>query len=164
MGCILGLDPGLAHTGYGIIETAGSKIRYLTHGVIETASDREPGARLLEIHDAVSRLLEEYRPERAGIESLFFARNRTSAFPVAQARGVLLMTLSRYGVAVLESSPQEIKQALTGSGRAEKKQVWEMVRVLLGMKVLPGPDHATDALAAAICCYHYQAAVARGIR
>ena len=164
MGCILGLDPGLAHTGYGMIEVTGNKARYLTHGVIETASDSEPGERLAVIHDAVSLLLDRYRPELAGIETLYFARNRSSALPVSQARGVLLLTLHQKGVRVFESSPQEIKQALTGSGRAEKQQVWEMVRVLLGLKSLPGPDHATDALAAAICCFHLRAASARGIR
>lgn len=164
MRCILGLDPGLAATGYGLIGIAGGKTRYLAHGVIKTASEATPGERLAVIHDAVLLLLEQYKPEKAGIETLYFAKNRSSALPVAQARGVLLFTLQKKGVAVLECTPQEIKQALTGSGRAAKEQVGEMVRLLLGLKEVPGPDHAADALAAAICCFHLEPAAARGIR
>lgn len=104
----------------------------------------------------MTELLKEFSPSAAGIEALFFAKNRTSAIPVAEARGVLLLALHQWEVPSFEYPPQEIKQALTGSGRAEKHQVQEMVRLLLGLTEVPNPDHASDALGAAICCYHNQ--------
>jgi crossover junction endodeoxyribonuclease RuvC len=151
---ILGLDPGLASTGYGFIRIERGRAKYLAHGVITTPPDWSPGRRLSFLFDSVGALLREHRPQKAGVESLYFAKKLTSAIPVAQAKGILLLALEQNQVEVCEFSPPQIKQGLTGSGRAEKAQVWEMVRMILGLKELPGPDHATDALAAAICCFH----------
>jgi len=154
MSIILGLDPGLADTGYGIIEAHRGKLKHLTHGTIRTKAGRPQGERLLLIYNGLVTLLKEFKPEAAGIEALFFAKNRTSAIPVAEARGVLLLALEQHGIIASEHPPQEIKQALTGAGRAEKHQVQEMVKLLLGLREIPKPDHAADALGAAITCYH----------
>jgi len=149
---ILGIDPGLAATGWGIIEARGNTLRYLAHDTIHTASDTDTGNRLNIIFEALEEVLQTYRPEKAAIERVYFAKNRTSAIPVAQAMGVLLLVLSRRQIKVFEYPPQEIKKAITGQGRAEKMQVRELVRVVLGMPSIPDTDHAADALAAAVCC------------
>ena len=151
---VLGLDPGLADTGYGIIEISNGELRHLDHGSVRTASDLATGERLHIIQKAIVKLIRRYRPAAAGIESLYFAKNITSAIPVAQARGVLLLTLHISGIPAKEFAPQEIKLAISGSGRADKRQIQEIVRVLIGLPEYPKPDHAADALAAAICCYH----------
>lgn len=150
---ILGIDPGLADTGWGVIEIKGNSLRHLAHDTIHTPADMDTGDRLNTIYEAFKKIITTYRPERAAIERVYFAKNRTSAIPVAQARGVLLLVLSRASVPAHEYPPQEIKKAITGQGRAEKLQVRELVRVVLGMKDLPKTDHAADALAAAVCCH-----------
>lgn len=155
---VLGLDPGLADTGYGVIEAGRGRIRHLDHGPIKTSSTLPTGARLEIIRDKITEIIERFRPVQAGIESLYFAKNITSAIPVAQARGVLLLTLYEFGIPAFEFAPQQIKVAITGSGRADKRQVQELVQLLLGLDEYPKPDHAADALAAAICCYHTQGA------
>ena len=151
---VLGLDPGLADTGFGVIEVGKGHIRYLDHGSIATSPKLTTGERLQKIRDAVVEVIERHRPAKAGVETLYFSKNVSSAIPVAQARGVLLLTLHELGVPAFEFSPQQIKSAITGSGRADKRQVQELVRMLLGLSDYPKPDHAADALAAAICCYH----------
>ena len=148
---ILGIDPGLADTGIGVIGIEGSNYRHLHHHCIRTASSDTPGTRLSQIFEALLSVIDSYQPEGAGVESLFFARNSTSALPVAQARGVILLALHQRGVPAVEYTPQAIKQALVGYGRADKQQVQQMVRVVLGLHEVPRPDHAADALAAAIC-------------
>lgn len=148
---ILGLDPGLAETGYGIIDVSGSRYTHVVHDVISTSPDMETGLRLKFIYDRLSALVDEYRPDEAGIENLYFAKNITSALPVAQARGVALLVFAQRSVACRGYPPQAIKQAIVGHGRADKNQVQELVRLLLGLRENPGPDHAADALAAAIC-------------
>ncbi len=158
MTVVLGIDPGIATTGYGILRSDGSRYHYIDHGTIRTDSDTEMGKRLEKLYDRISEVVTTYKPDWAGIESLFFARNASSAFPVAQARGVILLALAQAGVPTEELSPQEIKRSITGVGRAEKTQVQELVRVLLGLKEIPKSDHAADALAAAICCYNKQSA------
>ncbi|HUX20309.1 MAG TPA: crossover junction endodeoxyribonuclease RuvC [Spirochaetia bacterium] len=155
---VLGLDPGLADTGYGVIEAGEGRIRHLIHGSITTSPTLPTGARLEKIRRAVVEIIDQFSPSQAGVESLYFAKNITSAIPVAQARGVLLLTLYEYNVPAFEFAPQQIKSAITGTGRADKRQVQELVRMLLGMEEYPKPDHASDALAAAICCYHTQGA------
>ena len=150
---ILGIDPGLAHTGYGVIEGSRSGFVHIAHGSIGTSSDSSTGKRLKEIHDAVRNLIAEYAPSAAGVESLFFAKNITSAIPVAQARGVVLYTLEEAGVPARAYPPQEIKRSISGNGRADKFQIQDLVRIFLGLAEIPTPDHAADALAAAICCY-----------
>ncbi len=151
---ILGLDPGLAETGYGIIDAGSGRFRHIAHGVISTPPDMETGTRLNVIYERLLALVREYGPREAGIENLYFARNITSALPVAQARGVALLVFARRKVLCRGYPPQAIKQALVGNGRADKKQVGELVRLLLGLPEVPKPDHAADALAAAICHAH----------
>ena len=153
MRTILGIDPGLARVGYGLIRFEGSRFRYLTHGVIRTSSRASMGSRLQSIHDAIERLLEEHRPDAAGMETLFFARRSPSALDVAQARGVLLLALAQYGISVGEYTPSQIKLAVLGrgAGRAEKRQIQEILKLLLGLKRLPRPYDAADALAIAVC-------------
>lgn len=151
---VLGLDPGLADTGYGVIEVGDGSIHHLAHGSISTSSVLTTGARLERIRNEVVGVIEKYRPVRAGIESLYFAKNISSAIPVAQARGVLLLTLHEFDIPAYEYAPQQIKVAITGTGRADKRQVQELVRMLVGLAEYPTPDHAADALAAAICCFH----------
>lgn len=154
MTTVIGIDPGLAATGYGIIHASGGRLSCGDYGVIRTDARAETGARLNEVYSALESLLEKYRPDSAGIESLFFTRNVTSAIPVAQARGVVLLALTRHGVPSGEYTPQQIKQSVVGSGQADKEQVMQMVRVVLGMSSVPRPDHAADALAAAITRLH----------
>lgn len=151
---ILGLDPGLASTGWGIVSAEGNKVRHLAHGSIKTAAADDMGRRLNIIFKKVQEIISEFGPEYAGIEALYFAKNRKSAIPVAQARGVLLLTCSMAGISAYEFPPPEIKMALTGNGRAEKVQVQEMVKLVLGMTQRAEPDHAADALAVAITVWH----------
>ena len=150
MPLVLGIDPGLASTGYGIIDAADSRMRWIDHGVIRTPSSERPGRRLARIASHLRELIGGYQLEMAGIESLYFTRNVSSAIPVAQARGVVLLVLEEAGIPAEEFTPQIIKQAVVGAGQAEKEQVAQMVRVVLGLGEAPRPDHAADALAAAI--------------
>ena len=151
---ILGLDPGLASTGWGIVSAEGNKVRHLAHGSIKTRASDDIGSRLNLIFSDVQEIISKYGPAYAGIETLYFAKNRKSAIPVAQARGVLLLACSKAGIAAHEFPPPEIKMALTGNGRAEKEQVQEMVKLVLGMAERAEPDHAADALAVAVTAYH----------
>jgi crossover junction endodeoxyribonuclease RuvC len=151
---ILGIDPGLASMGWGIVREEGSALRYVAHGCIRTPSSETSGSRLQLIARALENIIEIYGPSEAGIESLYFAKNATSAMPVAEAMGVALLTLFDAGLKVVEYSPGIIKQRIVGSARAEKAQVQELVRILLGLPSAPEPDHASDALAAAICHAH----------
>ncbi|MDC7239857.1 MAG: crossover junction endodeoxyribonuclease RuvC [Spirochaetales bacterium] len=151
---ILGIDPGLAHAGWGLIEHDGIRSRYIAHGVIKTDSKTPAADRLLCLYEGLSKVIEEYKPAAAGIETLYFAKNVSSAMPVAEARGVLMLCLAKYGLKVGEYTPIQIKQAVVGNGRAEKAQVQSMVALLLKLKEPPKPDHAADALAAALCYAH----------
>ncbi|MGL1891704.1 MAG: crossover junction endodeoxyribonuclease RuvC [Spirochaetaceae bacterium] len=151
---VIGIDPGLANTGWGIIETDGIRFRYLAHGTIETKSELKSTIRLKEIYSQLQEVIVEYKPTHSGVETLYFAKNVSSALPVAQARGVQLLTLGNNGIITGEYTPIQIKQAVVGNGRATKKQVQEMVKLLLKLKSIPKPDHAADALAAAICHVH----------
>jgi len=151
---ILGIDPGLASTGYGIISVKGNSLKLVTLGVISQAAGISLANRLFEIHRQMSDIIHEYSPEACSIEELFFAKNVKSAIPVAHARGVLMLAASGSGLPVFEFTPLQIKQAVVGVGRADKNQVQTMVKFLLGLKEIPKPDHASDALAAAICLAH----------
>jgi crossover junction endodeoxyribonuclease RuvC len=148
---IIGVDPGLANTGWGVIEADSRRVLYLGHGSIETVPAQPLSERLLFIHHSLKSLLERWTPVEAAIETLYFGKNITSAIPVAEARGVLCMTLAEFGLPVRELTPNAIKQAVVGSARAEKEQVQEMTRLLLGLDAIPKPNHAADALGAAIC-------------
>ncbi len=136
---VLGIDPGTAATGYGIIERSGSKLRAIDYGCLETLSSQKLPDRLLEIHRAVCELIETHRPAYMGVERLFFNRNVQTAFAVGQARGVVLLAAAQYGLPVSEYGPHEVKLAVTGYGRAAKDQVARMVQAVLGLAVLPRP-------------------------
>jgi crossover junction endodeoxyribonuclease RuvC len=151
---ILGIDPGTAATGYGVVERQGSSLRAVDFGCIETTQASSAPERLLRIHDAIGRLIELYQPEFVAVERLFFNRNVQTAFAVGQARGVVLLTAARHGRPVLEFTPNEVKIAVTGYGRAPKDQVQRMVQIVLSLPELPKPDDAADALAIAICLAH----------
>lgn len=155
---VLGIDPGTAATGYGIVERTGSRLRAIDYGLVETLPTHDLPRRLLEIHDAVIELIDAHRPSLIGVERLFFNRNVQTAFAVGQARGVVLLAAAERGLPVFEYGPHEVKLAVTGYGRAGKDQVQRMVQVVLGMPALPRPDDAADALAVAICLAHGQRA------
>jgi crossover junction endodeoxyribonuclease RuvC len=151
---IIGIDPGLASSGWGIIEADRQRLRYLAHGCIETGADQPLARRLLSIYERLYAVLEEWKPAESAIETLYFGRNISSAIPVAEARGVFCMTLAQYGLPVRELTPNAIKLSVVGTARAEKNQVQEMTRIILGLETTPQPNHAADALAAAICCQY----------
>ena len=153
MRIVLGLDPGLAKVGYGIIRCEGSRYQHIRHGVIRTASAERPPDRLLHIHTELGRLMAEVGPDGAGVESLFLNRNTRSAMQVSEARGVLILCLAQHGVPYREYTPSQIKRSvlMRGGGDAEKAQVQQMIRLLLGMEEIASPHDAADALAIAIC-------------
>ncbi len=148
---VLGIDPGTASTGYGLVRSTGSRLGALDAGVIETRPGVPLERRLAEIHARVAGLLEEHRPDAMAIEELYFGANARTAFAVGQARGVVLLAAGQRDVPTRSYTPQQVKGAVCGHGRAEKDQVGRMVARLLGLGAPPAPDHATDALAVAIC-------------
>ncbi len=153
---ILGLDPGTATTGYGIIDVEDGVFILVAYGVITTSPKMEMPNRLQVIQQELQTLLDTYQPDSAGIEEVFFGRNVTTAITVGQARGVLLLTLANAGIPISEYSPPKIKDAVTGYGKADKQQVQLMVRNLLDLEETPRPDDAADGLAVAITHYQYQ--------
>jgi len=148
---VLGIDPGTANTGYGVVAHRGGRLVALDGGVVTTRAGVEPGRRLAEIHARVSALLEEHEPEAVAVEEVYFGANVRSAFAVGQARGVVALAAGQRSVPCRAYTPQQVKGAVCGSGRATKEQVQRMVQVLLALPALPRPDHAADALAVAIC-------------
>lgn len=148
---ILGIDPGTGIVGFGVIETTGRKNTLVDAGVIRTPANQPLPERLLTIYNELEGLILELRPDEMAVEQLFFAQNVTTAMSVSHARGVILLLGKKHNLKIGEYTPLQIKQALTGYGRADKKQMQEMVRVLLGLKLAPKPDDCADALAAAIC-------------
>ena len=153
---ILGLDPGTATTGYGIIDVGeDGRLSVVTYGVIRTPAKDEMPHRLQTIYQELSQLIAEYEPDTAGVEELFFGRNVTTAVTVGQARGVLLLALANAGLSIGEYSPPKIKDAVTGYGKADKAQMQLMVRNLLDLEETPRPDDAADGLAVAITHYQY---------
>ncbi len=151
---ILGIDPGTAITGYGVISHQGNHLKYIACGVIRTDSKLPTADRLIEIHRQLDEIIKAYHPDAAAVEELFFNRNVTTALTVGQARGVVLLTLATAGLPIAEYTPLQVKQAVVGYGRAEKNQIQEMVRMLLCLPEVPKPDDAADALAIAICHAH----------
>ena len=158
---ILGVDPGLANTGWGVIETRGSVARARAYGCVSTASDEKIDARLGKITSELHRVIEAYEPAELAIENVYFARNERSAIATAQARGAAIVACSERGLEVGEYTPMQIKQAVTGTGTADKDQVTFMVRRLLALDHDPSPDHAADALAAALCHAHTQSSLSQ---
>ena len=151
---VLGIDPGVASTGYGVVAQHRARLVALDGGVIETVAGADPGQRLAAIHAGVARLLDLYKPDAVAVEDLYFGTNARSAFAVGQARGAVLLAAGQRGVPTASYTPQQVKGAVCGSGRAAKDQVQRMVQVLLAMPSIPRPDDAADALAVAICLAH----------
>ncbi len=151
MRTVIGIDPGLASTGWGVVGFDGARFIHRGHGVIRTDPDTPLPERLLAIHEGLCTVLSTYSPGEGGVEDLFFSKNITSAMQVAHARGVVLLALGERSIPVGFYSPQHVKQAVIGHGRAAKDQVQRLVAVILGLSEIPGPDHAADALAIAIC-------------
>ena len=152
---VLGIDPGLANTGFGIVDFCDGRYRMVGYGCISTKSESPHGERLLAIYSRLCAVIAEFRPDEAGMETLYFARNVTSAMGVAEARGVATLCLAQHDIPLGEYTPNQIKQAVTGTASAGKEVVQHYVRILLGLKTDPKPDHAADALAGAITHLHY---------
>ena len=148
---VLGIDPGTADTGYGVVESAGSRLRALAQGVIKTRPGVPLELRLADIHGQIGELLDDHQPDAMAIEELFFGVNVRTAFAVGQARGVVLLAAGQRGVPTGSYTPQQVKGAVCGQGAAGKEQVSRMVTRLLALSAPPARDHASDALAVAIC-------------
>ena len=148
---VVGIDPGTASTGFGVVEATGSRLRAVADGVIETRAGVALERRLANIHERVGELLERFSPDALAIEELYFGVNVRTAFAVGQARGVVLLAAGQRGVPSRSYTPQQVKGAVCGHGRAGKDQVGRMVARLLSLAAVPTPDHAADALAVAIC-------------
>lgn len=151
---VLGIDPGTATTGYGLVRETSEGIQLVDFGAIITPSTDDPAYRLLQLHEQLTKLIELHRPDSGSVEKLFFQRNVTTAISVGQARGVILLAFAQSNLPVYEYTPLEVKQAVTGYGRADKKQIQIMVKALLNLDLIPKPDDAADALAIAICHLH----------
>lgn len=152
---VLGIDPGLANTGFGVVDFCNGRYHMVSYGCISTNSDEPHGQRLLKIYSHLCAIIDEFKPDEAGMETLYFARNVTSALSVAEARGVVTLCLAQHGIKLGEYQPNQIKQAVTGTTKADKNLVEKYVKILLGLEVEPKPDHAADALAGAITHLHY---------
>lgn len=151
---IIGIDPGYAIVGIGVVDYIGNKFRTLEYGAITTPAGMPTVDRLKKIYDELTMYIGKYRPDAVAVEELFFNSNQKTAINVAQARGVILVALRNNDVPVYEYTPLQVKQSVTGYGRAQKAQIQQMVKTLLGLNVIPKPDDAADALALAICHAH----------
>jgi crossover junction endodeoxyribonuclease RuvC len=152
---VIGIDPGTARTGYGLVRLREAEaLELVDYGVISTSADQPMCDRLSRLYESLTKLLSKHQPDSAAVEKLFYQRNVSTALTVGQARGVALLALAQAGAPVVEYTPRVVKQAVTGYGSADKRQIQEMVRTLLGMEDLPRPDDAADALAVAICHIH----------
>jgi crossover junction endodeoxyribonuclease RuvC len=148
---VLGIDPGLANCGYGVVARRGHRLIATDGGVIATSAGLAPERRLAILHERLAALLDEHRPDAVALEALYFGQNVRTAFAVGQARGVVLLAAGQRGVTCFDYTPQQVKGAVCGAGRADKSQVARMVQALLSLAEAPRPDHAADALAVAIC-------------
>ncbi len=148
---ILGIDPGMAIVGYGLVDIENDKPILAASGSIQTNKNLSDSKRLLEIYNDLSIIVEKYKPDCASVENLFFFKNQKTVIPVAEARGVILTVLEKYNIPTFSYTPMEVKQVLTGYGRAEKKEVEQMVKIALNTDTLPKLDDTVDAIAIAIC-------------
>lgn len=148
---VLGIDPGLATTGYGVINSQNGKLEVINYGCILTKSSLPLSTRLLTIYEETKKLIITYKPDAIIIEEIFFCKNVKTGLQIGHVRGVIMLAAIEANIELAEYTPLQIKQALTGFGRADKKQIQEMVKILLNLKVIPKPDDAADALAVAIC-------------
>jgi crossover junction endodeoxyribonuclease RuvC len=160
----IGIDPGTASCGFGVVRLEGGTVRLVDAGVVRTPPELADADRLRQLHGALRDLMGEHRPDRVAVERLFFQRNVQTAMAVGQARGVALLVAAEQGVPVDEPTPNEVKQAVCGNGAADKPQVAAMVERLLGVRLSGVPDDATDALAVAIGCAYRSAAIVRPAR
>lgn len=151
---VIGIDPGLATVGFGVIRAEKNSITPLSYGCIRTSSAKQTPARLLEIYEQVQLLFKKHSPQAVAVERLFFNKNVTNAMSVSEARGVIFLAAEQEKIPVFEYTPLQVKQAITGSGRADKKQVQDMIRRLLNLLEIPKPDDAADALSIALCHIH----------
>ena len=149
---IIGIDPGYAITGFGVIDYTGNHFKLIESGAIETKAGVPFPNRLERIYDDMIELIEKHKPDAIAVEELFFNTNTTTAIGVAQGRGMVLVAAAKTNTPIYEYTPLQIKQAITGYGRAEKKQMQKMVQTLLNLREMPKPDDAADALAVALCC------------
>ena len=159
---ILGIDPGYAIVGYGVVDYNKNRFQTVGYGAMTTKAHTPLEDRLLDIYNDVLTVIDKFRPDEISIEKLYFNTNSTTAIAVAEARGVIVLAAKQRGVKVNEYTPLQVKQAVTGYGRAEKHQVMEMVKSLLNLAKIPKPDDTADALAIAICHGHYSDSVLRG--
>ena len=148
---VIGIDPGIANTGFGVVRTSGQRMVALDGGVIETAEDLRVEQRLGKLHESLGELIRWHEPKAMALEDLFFGKNASSALSVGEARGVAMLAAARHAVPCFDYTPQAVKKAVCGSGSADKGQVQRMVANLLGLPEPPAPDHAADAFAVAIC-------------
>lgn len=148
---VLGIDPGLANTGFGVVQRRSGRYAALDGGVVTTRPGVALERRLAQVFEEVEELIRRYEPDAVALEELYFGANARSAFAVGQARGVVMLAAGRRGIACASYTPQQVKQAVCGSGRAGKEQVARMVQALLALEAPPAPDHAADALAVALC-------------
>jgi crossover junction endodeoxyribonuclease RuvC len=151
---VIGIDPGLARLGYGVIRVDRGTAVPVCYGCLETRAGTRPGERLLEISTGLSSLFDRYPPDALAVEKLFFSKNITSAMGVSEVRGIVLLAAEQRGIPVTEYTPNQVKQAVTGSGRADKAQVQQMITRLLRLDEVPQPDDAADALSIALCHIH----------
>jgi len=151
---VIGFDPGTATTGFGVVAARANRLRHVAHGAIRTPAGDHFAARLARIHAETAALLETHRPDAVAIERLYFKQNVTTGIAVAQARGVIALAAEQAGIPIAEYSPTEAKTAITGYGKADKKQMQEMIKILLNLDDIPRPDDAADALGMAICRLH----------
>jgi len=153
---VLGIDPGTATTGFGLVESRGSRLRAVDYGTISTPAGMDMPERLCLINQDLSRIISQYKPQSAAVEQIFYYHNAKTVITVAQSRGVILYTVASAGVQVCEYTPLQVKQSVVGYGQADKRQVQLMVQRILSLKEIPKPDDAADALAIAICHLHAQ--------
>lgn len=151
---VLGIDPGIAIAGFGFIDKVGHKLTPVQYGAIQTEAHTPPEERLVQIYESAGALMDRYKPDSVAVEKLFFNRNVTTAFAVGQARGVIILAAAQRGLPVAEYTPLQVKQSVVGYGKAEKRQVQEMVKMFLKLSAVPKPDDVADALAVAICHAH----------
>lgn len=149
---IIGIDPGTATTGMGVIKKSKRKLRCLEYGVVQTDPGEKPEQRLRKLHLEVNKLLNKYQPKVLAVENVYFFKNLKTAIPVSEAKGVVLLTAAKKKIKVVQLTPLEVKMGISGYGRADKKQVQRMIKEILKLREIPRPDDAADALAVAVCC------------
>ncbi len=160
---VLGIDPGTATVGWAVLEQIKGKTEALAYGHISTSKDLALEARLQEIRDDIVKIVKQYAPDAAALEELFFFNNQKTAISVAQSRGALLLTLADFGLSIAGYTPLEVKQALTGYGKADKQQVQRMAKEILRLKAIPKPDDVADAIAIALCHIHHASFMKRRV-